>query len=154
VLVVRLLIVAAAVAAIAVLAPRLADRHACQGSLDAIARLGFRGEEPAGGVAAQVRTVQDRCGDGSDLAAASGALAGARRVAAATQLARTATRREPDNFNAWVALMQALSAGGDRDGATAAARRAEALNPRWRPPAQAPASPSSPKPAAGGGHGP
>jgi hypothetical protein len=152
----RLLVVAVAVAAIAALAPRLADQRACQGSLDAIARLGFRGQEPAGGLAAQVATVRGRCRDTAQLAAASGALAGARRIGPATQLARDATRREPASFNAWVALDQALAAGGDRRGAAAAARRAKALNPRWQAPGPAPpAGPSGAvRPAAAGVHGP
>jgi hypothetical protein len=152
----RLLVVAVSVAAIAALAPRLADQHACQGSLDAIARLGFRGQEPAGGLATQVATVRRRCRDTAQLAAAAGALAGARRTGPATVLAREATRREPASFNAWVALDQALSLRGDRRGAAAAARRAKELNPRWQEPGPAaPARPSGTlKPAAAGGHGP
>jgi hypothetical protein len=152
----RVFVVAVSLAAIAALAPRLADQRACQGSLDAIARLGFRGQEPAGGLAAQVATVRGRCRDTAQLAAASGALAGARRTGPATLLAREATRREPASFNAWVALDQALAAGGDRRGAAAAARRAKALNPRWQAPGPAPpAGPSGAvKPAAAGVHGP
>jgi hypothetical protein len=152
----RLLVVAVSVAAIAALAPRLADHHACQGSLDAIARLGFRGQEPAGGLAAQVATVRGRCRDAAQLAAAAGALAGARRTGPATLLAREATRREPASFNAWVALDQALALGGDRRGAAAAARRAKELNPRWQEPGPAGGAGPSPAltPAGAGGHGP
>jgi hypothetical protein len=144
----RLLVVAVSVAAVAALAPRLADHDTCQGSLDAIARLAFRGQEPAGGLAAQVATVRGRCRDTAQLAAAAGALAGARRTGPATLLAREATRREPASFNAWVALDQALALGGDRRGAAAAALRAKELNPRWQEPGPAP------KPSAAGGHGP
>jgi hypothetical protein len=152
----RVFVVAVSLVAIAALAPRLADQHACQSSLDAIARLGFRGQEPAGGLAAQVATVRGRCRDTAQLAAAAGALAGARRTGPATVLAREATRREPASFNAWVALDQALALGGDRRGAAAAVRRAKELNPRWQEPG--PVTPLPPpgtlKPAAAGGHGP
>jgi predicted Zn-dependent protease len=147
VLLARLLVVAVAVSAIAVLVPRLADHDACQTARSSITSAAFSGHAPAG---AQLDRLVGRCRDTDVLAGVSGALSAAGRMAQAAHLARTAVRREPDAFLGWVALAQALRARDPR-GAAAALARARRLNPRLRVPAPA-TSPTSP--AVGGGHRP
>jgi Flp pilus assembly protein TadD len=53
------------------------------------------------------------------------------RYAAAVRAATRATRREPDNFSAWVTLAVARGGAGDVAGRRAAFARAHALNPRY-----------------------
>ena len=56
------------------------------------------------------------------------------RYRAAVAAARTATKREPDNFSAWTTLAVALAASGDKSGARLANSRAHALNPFYPAP--------------------
>jgi hypothetical protein len=141
----RLAIAAVGVAAIVVLAGRLGDQHACQDARRAVFAAAGGARTPAGTLAADARTLRADCHDVDDLAAGAAGLAVAGRDADALALARTATRRGPDVFSAWVALEAT-----QRRTAPAAARRAEAraraLNPRWAGPA--------PLPARRGGAGP
>lgn len=53
------------------------------------------------------------------------------RYAAAVRAATRATRREPENFSAWVTLAVARGGAGDAAGRRAAFVKAHALNPRY-----------------------
>jgi Flp pilus assembly protein TadD len=53
------------------------------------------------------------------------------RYAAAVQAATRATRREPENFSAWVTLAVARGGAGDAAGRRTAFARAHTLNPRY-----------------------
>ena len=53
------------------------------------------------------------------------------RYAAAERAATSATRREPENFSAWVTLAVARGLAGDNAGRRAAFARAHALNPLY-----------------------
>jgi hypothetical protein len=139
---VRLGLLAVCVAAIVVLAGRLGDQDGCQAARRALFAAGVGGTTAP---AAQVRALRADCHDVDDLSAGavSVLLAGDRRDAVA--LARTATRRGPDVFSAWVAL-EAAQRRADPAAAKRAEARARALNPRWSGPA--------PLPAPRGGAGP
>ena len=135
---VRLTLVAVALALVVVLSTRAADHDACEdarravfGSLTGKARLD-RGD---------LRTIEDRCRGTEALVATAGALRTAGDDATALRFAREATEREPDSFSAWRALAVIT-------GDPAAFRRAGELNPRW---AQARAARS---PGAAGDEGP
>jgi Flp pilus assembly protein TadD len=54
-----------------------------------------------------------------------------RRYAAAVRDATSATRREPENFSAWVTLAVARGATGDDAGRRAAFAKAHTLNPLY-----------------------
>ena len=54
-----------------------------------------------------------------------------RRTAAAVDAATRATKREPENFSAWVTLGVALGSAGDAAGRRAAFVKAHALNPLY-----------------------
>lgn len=80
---------------------------------------------------ADLKTVDDlRPGSQGALAAAALNLR-MRRYAAAVRAATRATKREPDNFSAWVTLAVARGGAGDRAGSRAAFERAHALNPLY-----------------------
>jgi hypothetical protein len=120
---VRGALIVACIAAVVFLAGRLHQQRRC----DAAARAVFLAPRAAGGSElAHVRA----CRDPEALAAAAVALEGAGRHAVALGLARTATRRAPRDFAAWVGLALV-----ERASAPALAARAEgrarALNPRW-----------------------
>jgi Flp pilus assembly protein TadD len=53
------------------------------------------------------------------------------RYAAAVRAATRATRREPDNFSAWITLAVARGGAGDAVGRRVAFAKAHALNPRY-----------------------
>ena len=137
----RLGILAACVAAIAVLAGRLGDQNGCQDARRTLFAAGVRGAAPP---AAQVRALRSDCHDVDDLSAGavSVLLAGDQRRA--LSLAREATRRGPDVFSAWAAL-EAAQRRADPAAARRAEARARALNPRWSGPVPLPA------PRGGGG---
>jgi hypothetical protein len=131
---VRGALIVACIAAVVFLAGRLHQQRRCDGAQRALFALAVRGQTPPGGVPATLTRLRGSCRGGDALAAASGALALARRPALALGVAREAVRREPRDFAAWVALSQAL-AGRDPAAAARAAARAKALNPRWPGPA-------------------
>ena len=53
------------------------------------------------------------------------------RYDAAVRAATRATKREPENFSAWVTLAVARQGAGDKAGRRAAFAKAHALNPRY-----------------------
>jgi hypothetical protein len=113
----RIAIVAVAVAAIVLLGSRLRDHDRCDSAQAA--------------VATHVAVLTASCRDPDVIAGASAALLNAGRRADGLRLARESVRREPDSFIGWVALGLALR---DRDaaGSRRALARAKALNPRWQ----------------------
>jgi predicted Zn-dependent protease len=71
-----------------------------------------------------------RPGSQGALAAAALALS-TKRIPTAIDAATRATRREPENFSAWVTLAVARGNAGDTAGRDAALRRAHVLNPLY-----------------------
>jgi hypothetical protein len=138
-------VLAVCVAAIVVLAGRLGTQDGCGDARQRLFALGARGSGPPAVLARDARMLRADCRDVEDLAggAVSVLLAGDQR--GALDLARTATRRGPDVFSAWVAL-EATQRRADPVAARRAEARARALNPRWTGPA--------PLPAPRGGAGP
>jgi len=134
----RLGILAACVAAIAVLAARLSDQDRCQDARRAVFAAAGGAPVAARSLAADARTVRSDCHDVDDLSAGSVSLLVAGRSADARALAREATRRGPDVFSAWAAL-EAAERRADPAAAHRAEARARALNPRWSGPAPLPA---------------
>jgi hypothetical protein len=125
---VRLVVVALAVAAVAVLATRLRDHDRCEAARAA--------------VVARVATLRSSSRDPDVVAGAAAALLVAGRRDRGLALARESVRREPRSFIGWVAVGLALR-GRDPAGSRRAVARAKALNPRWPglAPAAAPRSP-------------
>jgi hypothetical protein len=80
--------------------------------------------------AEQAREFADACRGSHFLALAADFLVSHDQVVLAQSLARTATHREPDNFEGWLALSRAQKAAGLEASAARALRRAVALNPR------------------------
>lgn len=127
----------ACVVAVVVFAHRRADAATCDSARTALFSAGLRHAVPAGTVREVVRT----CRDPEEIAVAAAGVTAAGHPDVAAAMARKAIAAGPREFAAWAALSQAL-AREDPAGAARAARRAEALNPRWRPP-----SPRRPDPA-------
>jgi predicted Zn-dependent protease len=121
---VRLVVVALAVAAVVVLGIRLREHDRCQSAQK--------------GAAVDVAKLSANCRDPDLLASASFLLVTAGKRAEGARLAQESVRREPDSFAGWVALALAQP---DRNSPQArrAVARAKALNPRWQglPPAVA-----------------
>jgi hypothetical protein len=127
-LLVRGAVVAACVVGVVVFAHRRADAATCDRSRTALFSAGLRHIAPA----ATVRDVIDACRDPEEIAVAAAGVTAAGHPEVAASMARAAIERGPREFAAWAALAQALRRD-DPVGAARAARRAEALNPRWRP---------------------
>lgn len=123
-----LLLVAAA--AIVFGATRLSDASAC----DHAKQLGFAaalGHPVPGGPARLANDVIDHCRGGAALSATSVALARGGALGTAARLAHEAIRRDPRDYQGWVALAIVLQRQGHPLAQRAAARRAVALNPRY-----------------------
>jgi hypothetical protein len=122
---VRLVVVALAVAAVVVLDIRLREHDRCQSAQT--------------GTAVDVPELTANCRDPDVLASASFLLVTAGKRTEGARLARESVRREPDSFTGWVAVALAQR---DRNSPQTrrAVARAKALNPRWQglPPAGAP----------------
>jgi hypothetical protein len=142
---VRFGVLAVCVAAIVVLAGRLAAQDGCGDARLQLFALGARGSGPPAVLARDARTLRADCHDVDDLAAGSVSVLLAGDQRRAIDLAHTATRRGADVFSAWVAL-EAAQRRADPAAARRAEARARALNPRWTGPA--------PLPAPRGGAGP
>jgi hypothetical protein len=126
--VVRLVVVALAVAAVVVLAGRLHEHDACEAARLATVDALFQHRPIPEGIATQESRILDHCRDADTLATISGALTINRRRRAALALAQAATRRSPDAYLGWVALTRAY--GKDSPQGRQAFARAKALNPR------------------------
>ena len=136
-------VIVACVVAVVVFAHRRAEAATCDSSRTALFSAVLRHEAPAGTVGDVVRT----CRDPEEIAVAAAGVTASGHPDVAAAMARKAIAAGPREFVAWAALAQAL-AGHDPAGATRAARRAKALNPRWRPSAR-PAVPAARQDAAG-----
>jgi hypothetical protein len=126
----------ACVVAVVVFAHRRADAVTCEHSRTALYSAGLRHAAPAG----TVRDVISTCRDPEAIAVAAAGVNASGHPDVAAAMARKAIAAGPREFAAWAALAQAL-ARDDPAGAARAARRAEALNPRWRPPQRTTAAP-------------
>jgi predicted Zn-dependent protease len=111
----RLVLVAVAVAAIVFGVVHLEAARGCEAA-----------QEDALG---HVDALRSDCRGALPLARGSVALLRAGRAGEARRLAETATRRQPDDYVAWLALAGVRAAAGDRAGATRARERARRLNP-------------------------
>jgi hypothetical protein len=136
-------VVVACVVAVVAFAQRHADAATCDSSRRALFSAAVRDAAPAD----LVRDVVDSCRDPEEIAVAAAGVTASGHPDVAAAMARKAIAAGPRDFVAWAALSQAL-AGDDPAGAAYAARRARALNPRWRPPTRTPA------PVAAGSAGP
>jgi MoxR-like ATPase len=137
----------ACVVAVVVFAHRRADAVTCDSSRTALFQAALRHTAPAETVGEVVRT----CRDPEEIAVAAAGVTASGHPNVAAAMARTAIAAGPREFVAWAALAQAL-ARDDPAAAARAARRAEALNPRWRPPTSA--APAAAAPGAAGSAGP
>jgi hypothetical protein len=127
---VRAALILIAAAAVVFGATRLHDVRACNSAKDR----GFAaalGHPVAGGAQQLARDVADHCRGGADLSATSVALARGGALAPASRLAPEAIRRDPRDYQGWVALAIVLQHEGHPLAQRAAARRAVALNPRY-----------------------
>ncbi len=131
-------IIVACVVAVVVFAHRRADAATCDSSRTALFQAALRHTAPAETVGDVVRT----CRDPEEIAVAAAGVTASGHPDVAAAMARTAIAAGPREFTAWAALSQAL-ARDDPAGAARAARRAKALNLRWRSPAPAAAAPGA-----------
>jgi hypothetical protein len=122
-------VIAACVVAVVVFAHRRADAVTCDSSRTVLFQAALRHTAPAD----TVRDVVDTCRDPEQIAVAAAGVTASGHPDVAAAMARKAIAAGPREFVAWAALSQAL-ARDDPAGAARAARRAKALNPRWRPP--------------------
>jgi hypothetical protein len=141
----RLVLAAVAAAVIAFLASGLTEHNACEDARQAFFSAASAQPADEARLAPALADVRTDCEGAEPLVAAAGALANlGGRDEKALALAREATEREPEAFNAWRARA-AMAAGAERAEAT---RRGRALNPRWTgPPRERLAAPA---PGAGG----
>jgi hypothetical protein len=116
----RVLVTVLAVAAVALLLPRLADARACRDARQDAFAFGLGRGGDANAVIGRLR---EHCDDPDALAVAAVALQRGGASVEARSLARTATERYPASFDAWAALARV-------GGGAAAERRARALAPR------------------------
>ena len=135
-------VIVACVVAVVAFTHRRADAATCDSSRTALFHAALRHAAPAG----TVRDVVRSCRDPEEIAVAAAGLTASGHPEVAAGMARKAIAAGPREFVAWAALSQAL-ARDDPAGAARAARRAEALNPRWRPPTRP--APAAPQGAAG-----
>ena len=141
----RLVLAAIAAAVIAFLATGLQEHDACEAARHAFFEAASARAPDEAALSPALADVRADCEGAEPLVAAAGALANlGGRGEKALALAREATEREPEAFNAWRARA-AMASGAERD---AAIRRGRALNPRWSGPAR-PARVASAPPAAG-----
>jgi hypothetical protein len=122
-------VIAVCVVAVVVFAHRRAEAATCDSSRTALFSAALRHAAPADTVRDVVRT----CRDPEEIAVAAAGVSASGHPDIAVAMARKAIAAGPREFVAWAALSQAL-ARDDPAGSARAARRAEALNPRWRPP--------------------
>ena len=121
--------ISACIVAVVVFAHRRAEAATCDSSRRALFSAAVRHTAPAGLVDDVVRT----CRDPEEIAVAAAGVTASGHPDIAAAMARKAIAAGPREFVAWAALSQAL-ARDDPAGAARAARRAKALNPRWRAP--------------------
>jgi hypothetical protein len=119
------------VVAVLVFAHRRAEAGDCADARSALFSTALQHAEPP---AAAVRGTIEHCRDPESVAVAAQGLTATGHPEVAVTLAREAVRRGPDEFASWAALALALR-GSDPAGSARAARRAQALNPRWEAPA-------------------
>jgi hypothetical protein len=142
-------VIVACVIAVVVFAHRRADAATCDSSKRALFSAAVRDAAPAD----LVGDVVDTCRDPEEIAVAAAGVNSSGHPDVAAAMARKAIAAGPRDFVAWAALSQAL-ARDDPAGAAYAARRAKALNPRWRPPRATPAPEAAPPQGAAGPVGP
>ena len=140
----RVAVIAACVIAVVVFAHRRADAATCDSSKRALFSAALRDAAPA----CLVGDVVETCRDPEEIAVAAAGVTASGHADVAAAMARKAVAAGPRDFVAWAALSQAL-AREDPAGAARAARRAKALNPRWRPPTRTPVVPQGAPGSAG-----
>jgi len=131
-LIARAALVVAAVAAAVVLLAWQRSEDSCTDSVKAMF-FALRDRVPEPQLAATVAPIPDDCPGSSRLVDAGAVLFQEGHPAPAAELLREAVEREPDSFSAWAGLASVLREA-DPAGSAAAAARARALNPLYRPP--------------------
>lgn len=129
---VRIVLVLAAVAGVALGVVRLADQRACKRSVAEALAASFdadRGRDPR--AVAVTRDLLARCRGAQELTPASEALGQGGQLEPSEQLARAAVEREPERWLSWLALATVLQRQGEPVPASRARDRALALNPRY-----------------------
>lgn len=126
----RVPLIALCAAAVVFGATRLHDVRACNSAKQRGFALAL-GHRVATTPQQLARDVEDHCRGGADLSATSAALARSGRLGPAAQLAHEAIRRDPRDYQGWVALAIVRQHEGRPLAQRAAARRAVALNPRY-----------------------
>jgi hypothetical protein len=137
-------VIVACVIAVVVFMHRRVDAATCDSSKRALFSAAVQHTAPAD----LVGDVVDTCRDPEEIAVAAAGVSASGHPDVAAAMARKAIAAGPRDFVAWAALAQAL-ARDDPAGAAYAARRAKALNPRWRPATRAPAPAAGLQGAAG-----
>jgi len=125
---VRVALVAAGIALAFAGVRREQGHDACAGARSDVFDI-VLGRAPAAGAPAVAGRVADHCRDTSILSESSVALLRVHQTPSAERLALTATRREPDVRNGWIALSLARREAGDTAGADRALQRARQLDP-------------------------
>jgi hypothetical protein len=124
-------------AAVASAVTRLHDAHACERAGRAAFAIGASGSAGPAGAAGRVAADLERsCDGGAPLAAGAATLVRAGALGPAGRLAAEATRRDPRDYQGWIARALVAQRRGDAAARRVAARRALALNPLY-PPARA-----------------
>lgn len=124
----RLLILAVAIVLAGFGAIALHDDDACQTQARRMVDVGL-GTLPAR--AQYADAFLDACRGSHLLAITANGLAGRRKTELAVRIADEAIRREPENYESWVALATALRQRGLPEAADRALRQARRLNPRF-----------------------
>ena len=125
---VRVLLIAAAIALVALGLGRRDAHDACDSGRREAFAIGAR-RAPATDAPGAVRTLIDRCRGAEQIVDGASALLHANAVDAAGALARAAVRREPQRRDSWLALAAVRRRSGDAAGARRASDRARQLDP-------------------------
>ena len=127
---IRLAMLALCAVAVVFGATRLHDVRACSSAKQRGFALAL-GHRVATSPQQLARDVADHCRGGADLSATSAALARSGQLGPAALLAHEAIRRDPRDYQGWVALAIVFQHEHRTQAQRAAARRAVALNPRY-----------------------
>ena len=124
----RLVLVIAGCALLVLGVQRHAAHTACADARRDALAIALKGA-PAGLAPDVARRLEADCRDTAVLSEGTAALLKAGQTRPALQLAQTATRREPEGRNGWIALSWARRQAGDTAGAARALDRARQLDP-------------------------
>jgi hypothetical protein len=127
-MVVRVVLLAAAIGLVALGAGRAHDRSGCNAGRQLAFQVGA-GKRPVTDADAAVQKLLKSCRGAQQLTDGVSALVRVRATAPAQELANAAVRREPQRRDSWLALAAVARLKGDQAGNTAALARARQLDP-------------------------